>query len=584
MPTDELARELDLARKALGGGDPSHAIHHASVAIGRAPTDERVEDLLGEIALAAGDSLLDLVPPTGNVYHGMAALRAWALYRSQRVSDAAPLLLRAQAAAPETDYLRLLEHWLANDGSVRQLNADSFTAALNAVDEAQPRLRSRVLALAERASSALSNSDLLRFTVCVLRRKSGRLDAAASLAEDWVAERPGYWSHVALANARRHQGRLEEAISQFREAIAFDPEDTAARLDVGDLSMEVGNVREALEAYDVVLGREPEHPWAHPSAMFLRARGPEGDTASRALLSWARAHPGDARAADLATRLYPYTFALPPRPEAMISGAAHALGKDLGVAKLAISSFEAPSALRALRAVLGEKGARLEVSFGEIPRPDPRDPLGRVPFTAWKFPYRGLLGPLTGDRAIDAEPALPPPPPAPAGSIAALAARPFDREIWWAGAASVVTEHGADAARTAALGCLVHTPPCPLADLWWWDWMFRVQVASALVLGRLESGWSAGPRREALTTLLRGPVDWVCTAALVAAAEIAEREPVAREGCVELLASALDLRPVSPVVVMCILRPAVDLLRRFDGLPAGLRERVDRLYRDLEQD
>jgi hypothetical protein len=35
---------------------------------------------------------------------------------------------------------------------------------------------------------------------------------------------------------------------------------------------------------------------------------------------------------------------------------------------------------------------------------------------------------------------------------------------------------------------------------------------------------------------------------------------------------------------MCILRPAVDLLRRFDELPAGLRERVDRLYRDLEQD
>jgi hypothetical protein len=25
-------------------------------------------------------------------------------------------------------------------------------------------------------------------------------------------------------------------------------------------------------------------------------------------------------------------------------------------------------------------------------------------------------------------------------------------------------------------------------------------------------------------------------------------------------------------------------LRRFDELPAGLRERVDRLYRDLEQD
>ncbi len=584
MTPDELANELDLARKALGAGDRSHAIHHASVAMACAPADERVEALLGEIALAGGDSFLDLVPSTGNIYHGMGALRAWALHRSQRVGDAAPLLLRAQAAAPETDYLLLLERWLATHGTVERLDADSFAGALNAVDEAQPRLRPRVLALAELASSALSNSDMLRFTVCVLRRKSGRLDAAASLAEGWVAERPGYWSHVALANARRHQGRLEEAIAQFRKASAFNPEDTAALLDVGDLSMEAGNVRAALEAYDVVLAREPGHPWAHPSALFLRAREPEGDGAGRALLSWTRAHPGDARAADLATRLYPYTFALPPRPEAMISGAAQALGKDLSVTKLTVTSFEAPSALRALRAVLGEKGARLEVSFGEIPRPDPRDPLGPVPFTVWKFPRRGLLGRLTGDRAIDAEPALPPAPSAPASSIAALAARPLDREGWWAAAASVVREHGPATARAAALGCLVHTPPCPLADLWWWDWVFRVQVASALVIGRLESGWSEGPRREALTTLLRGPVDWVCTAALVATAEIAEREHDVREGCLKLLASALDLRPVSPVVVMCIQRPAVDLLRRFDELPAGLRQRVDLLYRDLDQD
>jgi tetratricopeptide (TPR) repeat protein len=584
MAADELASELDLARKALDAGDPSHAIHHASIAMACAPTDGRVERLLEEIALAAGDSFLDLVPSTGNMYHGMAALRAWALHRGERVGDAAPMLLRAQAAAPETDYLRLVERWLAKDGMVGRLDADSFTGGLNAIDAALPKLRSRVLALAELASSALSDSDMLRFTICVLRRKSGRLDAAASLAEAWVAERPGYWSHVALGNARRHQGRLEEAIAQFREAMAFVPDDTAALLDVGDLSMETGNVREALEAYDVVLAREPEHPWAHPSALFLRAREPEGDAAGRSLLSWARAHPEDARAADLATRLFPFTFALPPRPEAMISGAAQALGKDLSVTKLTVTSFEAPSALRALRAVLGEKGARLEVSFGEIPRPDPRDPLERVPFAAWKFPHRGLLGRLTGDRAIDAEPALAPPPSAPAGSIAALAARPFDREVWWVGAASVVTEHGIDAARAAALGCLVHTPPCPLADLWWWDWMFRVQVASVLVLGRLNSGWSEGPRREVLTTLLRGPVDWVCTAALVATAEIAEREHDARESCLELLASALDLRPESPVVVMCIVRPAVDLLRRFDDLPPGLRQRVDRLYRDLEQD
>jgi tetratricopeptide (TPR) repeat protein len=584
MSTDGLENELDLARKALGDGDPSHAIHHASIALGRAPTDDRVEALLGDIALAAGGSFLDLVQSTDNLYHGMAALRAWALHRSQKVSEAAPLLLRAQAVAPETDYLGLLERWMSNAGVVEQLNADWFTAALYAVDAAQPELRGRVLALAELALPALSDSDRLRFAVCVLRRKSGRTDAAATLAEDWVAERPGYWSHVALGNARRHQGRFEQAIAQFRHAIPYDPEDTAARLDIGDLSMELGKDRDALDAYEAVLARKPEHPWALPSVLFVRARAPEGEASGRELLNWARAHPGEARATQLATELYPYTFALPPRPESMIRGAAHALEKDLGVAQLAISSFEAPSALRALRAVLGDKGSMLEVSFGEIPQPDPRDPLGRVPFTVWKFPHQGLLGRLTGDRAIEAEPALPAPPPAPAGSIATLASRPFDRDSWWAGAAGVVTEHGLATARAGALGCLVYTPPCPIANLPWWDWMFRVQVASAFVLARLELGWSQGPRREALTALLHGPVDWVCTAALLVLAEIAEREPDARQGCLELLAGALDLRPLSPVVFMCILEPAVDMLRRFDELPPALRDRVDRLHREFEQD
>jgi hypothetical protein len=125
--------------------------------------------------------------------------------------------------------------------------------------------------------------------------------------------------------------------------------------------------------------------------------------------------------------------------------------------------------------------------------------------------------------------------------------------------------------------------PCPLTDLSWWNWVFRVQVASAFALARLGAGFDRGPRREALTALLRGPVDWTCTAALIALAEIAEREPGARSGAVELLASALDLRPMSPVVVMCILEPAVDLLRRLDGLPPALRDRVARLQGELAQ-
>ena len=80
----------------------------------------------------------------------------------------------------------------------------------------------------------------------------------------------------------------------------FDPNDLAARLDIGDLSIEVGDFDAALVAYAEVLEREPEHDWALPSTVYLLWRQ-EGDTEARAHLGDLAASGGaGSRAAVLA--------------------------------------------------------------------------------------------------------------------------------------------------------------------------------------------------------------------------------------------------------------------------------------------
>jgi tetratricopeptide (TPR) repeat protein len=409
-------------------------------------------------------------------------------------------------------------------------------------------------------------------------RREGARDEARALAERRVAERPGYRAHIALAGVLRDSGDLEASVAQFRAAIPYDPLDPAAYLDIGDLLLDLGRPGDAREAYENVLAAEPEHPWARPSALYARSVAADDGAAEEELLVWSRARRDNARATELATRVWPFVFSLPSRSESSINGCRAARERQDALRSIGVSSFEAPSALWALRAALGEAGRALSVGFAEIPVPDPRDPIRKVPFVCWQFPYEGVLGRLRGARTVEGKPALPAPVVAHAGSIATMAARPFDADDWWRRGRGTVDELGAEAARAAALGCLVHTPPNPRPDLEWWDWMFHVQVAAALVIARLDDGWVGSARRETLLALVDGPVDWVATAGLVGIAAIAERDPAARAGAIEALAGALDLRPMSPVVFMCIMEPCVALLRLQKALPEALAARVRRLH------
>ena len=77
---------------------------------------------------------------------------------------------------------------------------------------------------------------------------------------------------IAAANAYRRAGDLIRAAQIFNDAARLDPKDVTALLEVGDIHLEAGRFARALEAYGEALQREPEHPWAAPSASYCRYR------------------------------------------------------------------------------------------------------------------------------------------------------------------------------------------------------------------------------------------------------------------------------------------------------------------------
>jgi hypothetical protein len=76
------------------------------------------------------------------------------------------------------------------------------------------------------------------------------------------------------------------------------------------------------------------------------------------------------------------------------------------------------------------------------------------------------------------------------------------------------------------LAVMVHPGPPP-PGIRPWSWLYRLQVAAALVVAGLDAGWQGSVRRRALLSLVNGPVDWSINAALIALSIIAAEDPAA---------------------------------------------------------
>jgi tetratricopeptide (TPR) repeat protein len=101
-------------------------------------------------------------------------------------------------------------------------------------------------------------------------------DRAISLS---AHERPG--AYISLGWSLQEEGRLSDAIEQYQTALRLQPEAHLARINLGGIHEELGEMDQAEAAYRAVIGAAPGFGLAHAKlATLLRGRMPDADRAA----------------------------------------------------------------------------------------------------------------------------------------------------------------------------------------------------------------------------------------------------------------------------------------------------------------
>ncbi|MCA9491241.1 MAG: hypothetical protein KC621_15025 [Myxococcales bacterium] len=182
------------------------------------------------------------------------------------------------------------------------------------VDPASPAgeaIWAPVLAVLEALLEREPDVEPLATLAAMLTRRAGKLEEAHAMAVATWARFPSWRAAVAWANAARAVGRWDDAVRAWTEALRIDPEDLSVRLDWGDALLERGELLAARERYQEVLAREPDHPWAAPSVLYVDWLRFPTASARLALAGWAAAHPDQPRAVELDEQITPWVGRLP---------------------------------------------------------------------------------------------------------------------------------------------------------------------------------------------------------------------------------------------------------------------------------
>jgi hypothetical protein len=380
----------------------------------------------------------------------------------------------------------------------------------------------RFLPLLAQAYRALSNeptsqSFLSTASVYVTAlRKVGSFEEAARIAR--TLPMTFYPGQVALAMAEKALGNLDASQAAYQRALALKPNHADVRDDLGTLLLSQGKLAEALAFFEESARLDPSDPFqdvfAHIAYLqYLQASPSEG---------WLEQLKKLARQQKATHRLFsflqmPYLGILPVPGEALMNlmrgtkariraGEIKAGGKT----GIGLSLLEAPSATLAAKRMLETLGTAFSLSVSDVISPDPRQPLRPVQYQIWRY------------EGFDPLPAVAPPDPTIAEQIATLAQVPYALDRWHAPARELGERLGREALMDL-LAVMVHPPVTPAG---WdeWDWLVALQIASALALAYIDTGWEGSRRKAALTSLVYGPMDWSGAAALIALAVLARQD------------------------------------------------------------
>ncbi len=541
-------------------GELISAMLFASDALMLFPNDRSYLDLADEIALASPDPLSTVPVETGAIHVATAAVRARILMMQQRLPEALQLLCRVIDAAPSLGYLPWLARWCSPE-IVARLGWEVFSAHVVRTvlrvgisvpaqpDADDPRL------INVKAGADLFNTlrrqfpdeAVLYFGEALLRRRLSDPNATVAVALEGVQRFPQDWRvQTAAANAYRQAGRPDESERHARAALQLDPKDNSPLFDLGWAYLDAQQNERAVHVFHELLSREPDYEDARPSYHYARYVTYRAEEDKLALMTLREREWWSHLTRELCDRIEPmqayYTFLQGPGDAT--AAAARSFARELlpilrccgqGLScSIGLESkyLDAPSVGLAFDLVMRSMGAsgKLDIQVEEVQSPDPRADKAQVQYRLWSYegttPHR--VYPAADPRAQQV--------------IGSLAAQLYRQDVWDAGARAIAQQWGE--AWLHGFLAVMTDPPLPPPDSGFdgFYWVYRCQVAAALVLSHL-GNWQTGPGRGALFSLVCGPSDWTTSAAIIAFGFRAKADPALRPEIEQLFAWLRSIAP-----------------------------------------
>jgi tetratricopeptide (TPR) repeat protein len=521
-------QESHLAREALGTGDLHGAFSHAARGLQLDPRNEEALGLLQQIYRKASDPL-GLVPAQQAQSDSLkAAIRAWLLAELQRWDEAFTLLSHVLAARPDRPFLTWAAEWLKRPGVAGRLPPEvvekillpSLSRFLSEVpvpmadDDVRAENVRAAAKVIEAIHVVMPNSTQVLFARSLVSRRLGQFEHAFYFAYQAFQNEQTWKNAIGAALAYRDAGKIDEAIGWYKHALSLD-DDVTTRLEVGDTYLDAQRWDDAIRAYQAVLEREAEQPWAEASLAYARFKK-TGEESHKLKLAEMAEESG--RAWSLLCAIeppQPYLHTLPPAADATanaLRGVIRQLAPDPtraegGTVTLNVTHPESPSVLNAFRlwAQSRDVNVAVELQVEKLQSPDPRVPKAPVDFTLWQYDGH------TPSPAVDAaDPRL-------AAAIGLIAQNPYNLELYDTKAKELLEriKLPRDLLLPHFTATMVHPPPLPNPNQDPIEWILRVQMACALLIARLDDGWNPSIRKRALFSLIMGPVDWLVDAALL---------------------------------------------------------------------
>ncbi|MBK7078687.1 MAG: hypothetical protein IPH44_41125 [Myxococcales bacterium] len=574
-------QDTALARQALAQRDLPHALHHIGCALTHDPMHRERMAVLNEIIAAAPDPMA-LVRLEGDVSFVDAANKSYVLAWMRRWSEAMDLITDVAEIRPDIPYMLWCEWWMSQPGVLASIPLDEIIGGIvvdilkiaskcpiptGADDPRKPTLESgaRILAAIRQLHPA---EGMLWFGSSMVARRIGATGEALQFAQHAYQIDPSWKAAVGVANALRDAKRLDEAAQWFAQAIEHDPQDVSAHLDCGDMMLDADRLADAQRQYEAATGKEPDHPWATASLLYLRYLGNKDAATKLALLRLTEAEPPNHRAEELYEKLDPprlFINRLPPPRRRLGQRAQRDLRGDVR------QPGPAPRLDGAAQAVprrVAERGRRVLAADGDV------GPAGRLRLPGRDHPA-ARPAPAQGpgavpDLAVGRHPAqarhraaeLPDRHRDPQPGQRAVRARRVDADR---------RAHRGQAGRQRRDPRAARHAGVPAAAA-------RLGVAGAAVGAaradrddpddralRPAPPWQGSPRQQALYGLLYGPSDWTTGAAIIALGVLARRDPAIRAEVVQAFGWLFQQIPregfccwEAPLVVTWLTFPDVD--------------------------